>query len=361
MMYLGMLVSAFTSAVCTLVAVVYTVRAANRALARSGESGGQPAPPGRGWFRMLLSRNRPWVKTEVLAVATLLLTLSAVYQIVALSRAPAPRWNQSPPSEAVRSAEWETWRAQVHEKLSAEPVDEQALIEAVRIKVPSLPNAHSEAEVLRQDQAIADVLMSYKGVKKLLSDKFGIRDDFLGTGLSKPLGSTPYALASVHEYWIKNHRDTHEHVWFWKLNPPSKGFSQPIQTLIAGDKELRITPNNYEKEKHSFDDELKEILIRVRNKDHPLPPMIRFARFDEKYYEGTVGHPGANRVFTSNLSEVWDLTVQQAAERSGYSYKDKGDTLFIWVIVPYHSNEFAPATWRQLFVNLPDWLGGNED
>lgn len=62
--------------------------------------------------------------------------------------------------------------------------------------------------------------------------------------------------------------------------------------------------------------------------------VVRFARFDEKFYKGTLGRPDARRVVTSNLTEVWDLTIQQAAERSGYTYKGGGDTLFIWVYVP---------------------------
>jgi hypothetical protein len=351
-----MILTTFIVGIIAVIALCYTVRTANKARSCKGERTGHFAPLGSGWLSKLADRNRPWIKTELAGSATVLLILTLIYQCVALSRTALPGWGEVAPwAEPVHSTEWQTWRVKIHEKLSVEPVTEKALIDALRIKIPSLPNSHTEADVLRRDQAIADVLVSYAGVKKILARRLGIYEDFLGTGLSKPLGPTPYSFTSVHEYFVENQSDTHPHVWLWKLSPPGTGFSIPVQTLISGDGE-RVAPDNHQKGSRDFDDELKEILLRVKNKHHPLPPMIRFARFDQVKYKGTLGRPEAAQVFTSNLSEVWDLTIQQAAEKSGYRYKDNGDTLFIWVFVPYHSNEFAPATWRQVIERLPDWL-----
>ncbi len=292
-----------------------------------------------------------------MAGAAAVVVLCAVYQSLALSKTPFPT-DRPPPRELTHTAEWRAWRAEVHRKLSVEPITERAVADALRVRPPALPErptGHKEADLLRRDQAVADVLLSYDGVRKILAARFGIGDDFLGTGLSKPLGRVPYAQASVHEYLIDNHADTHDHVWVWKLDAAGRDISQPIRSFLA-DERARTPPQNYGlKPTSRFEDDLKEIALRVKNPDHPIPPMIRFARFDQKFYKGTVGRPDASHAFTSNLSEVWDLTIQQAAEKSGYNYRD-GDTLFIWVFVPYHSNEFTPATWRHVLERLPEWL-----
>lgn len=352
--YGGRLLTTATTAMCVVIAAVLSVRA----FRQTRPDRGQAAPPDAARPRGLRARVRPWLKAGLATLATALLVLSLAYQGVALTRAAVPRWKDAPPpGEAVQSAEWQAWRAQVHEKLSAGPVTEKILVETMRIKLPGLPDSSTEAEYLRRDQAIADVLLSYEDVRKIFAARFGIRTDFLGTGLSKPLGQTSYAKAAVHEYLVENHPDTHDHVWMWQLSPLDQRFSRPLHTLIAGEGERRPSPDNANTHANSFDEELKEIVLRVKNKDHPIPPMVRFARFDKKFYKNTLGRPEAKRVFTSNLSEVWDLTIQQAAEKSGYAYQD-GDTFFIWVYVPYHSNEFTPATWRQVLARLPDWLEG---
>jgi hypothetical protein len=353
--YASLVLGALFTGILALFAMVSTMRLAN-CVQPMNELSGNVSTEHAGLLRKCLARNRPWLRTEAIGAAAAVFVAGFIFQIVTLSKTPVPSWTPAAPyGEEVQSKEWHSWRARVHEILSPEPVTEKTLAEALRVKLPGLPNSPSEAEILRRDQAIADVLLSYDGVRKILAKRFGIYKDFLGTGLSKPLGPTPYALTAVHEYLVENHRDTHPHIWLWKFDPPSKAFSQTLQSLIAGESD-RIFPDNHQKKTRDFESELSEILLRVKNKHHPLPPMVRFARFNHENYRGTLGRPEAFQVFTSNLSEVWDLTIQQAAEKSGYKYKEGGDTLFIWVFVPYHSNEFAPATWRQVFENMPDWL-----
>jgi hypothetical protein len=67
-----------------------------------------------------------------------------------------------------------------------------------------------------------------------------------------------------------------------------------------------------------------------------------------------VGRPDAYYVFFSNLHDVWDMTIEQAAEASGYRVvdpsSDKDDTkLFIWLYVPSHASSARQATWRNVF------------
>lgn len=349
--YAGLVLTVVTCVICAVFTTAWAARLINRAMQPR-----EAPPPAGGLPRRLMTRLLPWAGPVVVCCVLGLVVTSSAYEARKLANTPVPRGSDVPPwGESSQSAEWLAWRAQIHEQLAFEPITDEKLLDAVRVKLPSLPAGHNEADLLRRDQAVADVLLSYKGVRDILAKRFGIREGFLGTGLSKPLGETPYAHASVHEYLVRNYPDSHEHVWLWKMTSLGRTFSTPIQTLVAGEKDS-IPPDNRQKKDAVFEDDLKEILLRVKNKDHPIPPMIRFARLDQSRYKNTLGRPEASRVFTSNLAEVWDLTIQQAAEKSGYRYKGDGDTLFVWIFVPYHSNEFTPATWRNILESLPEWL-----
>ncbi len=357
--YAGMIVTAFATAICTVAAVAHALRVVKRAKFDSDQRLRRP-PVKR--LRGALAFIRPWLPPVPAVSFLAILAISLIYQYGSLTKTAVPLWHAAPPQgEINQSSEWRVWREEVHDILTSEPVSEQSLGRALRVKRPALPETHTEADSLRRDMVVAEVFLSYPEVKKIFSDRFGIRGEFLGTGLSKPLGATAYSSASVHEYLVENHGvSTHPHVWVWKITTFGGKFSLPIETLLSGDApdkpEKKYRTEGQERKEVLYADELKEILLRVKNKEHPFPPMIRFARFDGKYYQDTVGRPNAYRVFTSNLTEVWDLTIQQAAEKSGYTYKDGGDTLFIWVYLPYHSDEFTIATWRQLLARMPDWL-----
>jgi hypothetical protein len=332
------------TAVWGLVAVVFAVKLGVRAA----------APPRRVWV---------WAGPVLVGGVAVLAALSLVHQSVRLANAPPPRWTPPPPppQDLTQTGEWKEWRGKVHDALSTDqPLtpeqSDRLAIDALRLKAPGLSDPYTPADLLRRDLAVADALLSYKPVKELFRVRFGIRDNFLGTGLSQPLGSTPYGAASVHEFLIPNLPETHEHVWTWKFTTLGGNVSLPLKTVIGGTEKDRTPPTVQKASANKFEDDLKEIRLRAENPEHPIPPMIRFARFNEKFYKNTVGRPEAQRVFFSNLSEVWNLNIQQAAEKSGYYYRGDGDTLFMWVYIPYQSNEFTPATWRDIFSKLPEWL-----
>ena len=339
--YCGLVLATVATAVGAAVSFTWVAKAARANRRPTGAAAGvRFGPPLRGGLA---------------AVTTALLLMGFAHQVGVLYRTPVPDGATAPFTEIDQTPEWRAWRAAVHAKLAATPVTDQSLAAALRIPVPALPSSASEADTLRRDQILAEVLLSYEDVRKVLATRFGIRKEFLGTGLSKPLGPTPYAAASVHEYLVDNHRDNHDHVWLWLLSPVDRRFSQPIKTLIGEGGGPQATPEKEPKPGNRFEDDLAEIQRRVQNKEYPFPPMVRFARFDKRYYKNTLGRPEALRVFTSNLSEVWELTIQQAAEKSGYTYID-GDTFFVWVYVPYGPDEFTPATWREVFAHMPEWL-----
>src|SRR5262249_11014288 len=55
---------------------------------------------------------------------------------------------------------------------------------------------------------------------------------------------------------------------------------------------------------------------------------------------------------------VWNLTLREAAIRSGY-VKDPtrdGDTLFVWIFVSNNPEDAVPATWGKVLEYLPKWM-----
>jgi hypothetical protein len=100
---------------------------------------------------------------------------------------------------------------------------------------------------------------------------------------------------------------------------------------------------------------VKGIAERVKEKDMAKPAVIRFASLNAIYYKRTLGRPNAYRVFASNLAEVWNRSVKDAADQSGHTFT-QGDSVYVWVFLPYYPTQVVPATWGEVLNNLPTWL-----
>jgi hypothetical protein len=262
--------------------------------------------------------------------------------------------------EPVQSEEWRKWRKQIHEKLSAAKLTEETLAEALRTNLPPRPEQAPAA--LRRDQAIADVLMAYPDVRNILKKRFGIYEDsYLGTGLSKPNDISDYGGATVHEYLIPNFGDDHPAVWMRILDP----FNNPADMTTTKKTVKELFGNDLKPDDKKYQ-LVKAIEERVTKKDMVNPAMIRFARLDlSKYkYSRKLGRPDAYRVFLSNLAEVWNAPVEEAANLSGYQYAD-GEKVYIFVFLPNFPlpnkpGEVVLATWNSVLSNLPKWLSEGE-
>ncbi len=306
---------------------------------------GQEPPKGARWRGVVSDALKSRKLQTVGAVVLLALVIFGLVRFLAGPTSPPTVLPPQPAvwTEQVQSEEWRNWRKQVHEKLSVEKVNENTLAEAFKIKLPARPE-HAAA-ALRRDQAIADVLMNYSGVKDTLWKRFGIDEhNFLGTGLSKPSGAfANYGAASVHEYLIKNLPDNHPSVW-WRILDPNK-MTMTVQELFEND------PMPDEKKKQL----VENIVQRVKDKDTAKPAVIRFARLNAVDYSRKLGRPERLRVFASNLAEVWTIKVPIAADLSGHTFT-KGDTVYVWVFLPHHAVEVVPATWGDVLIHLPEWL-----
>ena len=256
---------------------------------------------------------------------------------------PDPAWG-----EPFSSPGWIAWRKHVHETLSGAKVTEKTLIEALR-GIPS-SQLTSPAALLRRDQEIGDVLLKHVGVQNLLYDRFGIGEHFLGTGLSNPVNVTSYWSASVHEYLVPNVPDNSSQVLMRK----SRDFPVVMEKTVA---QVIEEAEEHDAEKQA----LKKTIVALagaKERVRDLPPVIRFARLNdnETEYSRRLGRSQRARVFASDLAEIWDLKVKDAAARSGYTFEKPGDTFFIWVFVPSHGDEVIPASWTEVLQRLPKWL-----
>ena len=305
---------------------------------------GEHPPAARRWRRRA-GRVGPW-QMAVIGLVALLVAQFFIIRAVFPPAPPAAAAAVTPWEEQVRSPEWITWREHVHEILSTTQLTEETLAEALRVKRPEVRNP--PAAVLRHDQAMADVLQSYPRVRTLLQNRLGIYEQFLGTGFSNPVDAPNYELASLHEYLIPNLSDDDPRVWMRKIKLVNivEALDKTIQELI--------------KEKTKEDDtkqEFKGAIISHAEAGHRETALIRFAILNMKknQYKGTLGRPERERVFASDLAEVWKLKVKDAAERSGYTFSD-GDTFFVWVFMPAHKHEVVLATWGQVLEHLPEWM-----
>ena len=364
--FTGLIIAALITGTCTVMTSLYAARSARRARfsAQQAPAQGQAKPGMLGWAKH---------RKKFLAALALVVVLIGVlvFQVFSIFRASAIRGFNEPS----RSQEWMAWRIKVHKILSRESGTEkslskdeeqrrrveEALIEALKVRKPPA-NDDSPGAILRLDQAMADVLMSYECARSLLTIRFGIRENFLGTGLSMPLGMDKYAAAQVHEYLVPNHQDSHDGVWTWKLKPLGSDHRKKVKDILAGESKERVPPTTGDMEQ--FERQLKEdILPRIQEKSCKKPPVIRFAKFPSIYYKGTIGRPIARRVFASNLAEVWDLTLEEAALQSGYNVAGdpkEGELFFMWVYVPDYPSEVVPATWGEVFKRIPEWLSGKD-
>jgi hypothetical protein len=292
-------------------------------------------------------QSRKALSTAAVVLALLVIGGLVRYFVWPTARPTDPALHTPVWEELVQSPEWRTWRKQIHEKLSAGKVTEKTLAEALQIKLPPRPD--NAAAALRRDQAIADVLMTYPPVKQILWKRFGIDENgFLGTGLSKPSSSkSNYGAASVHEYLIRNLPDNHPAVWMRILDPNKnpKDMTMTVQELFEKDPK----PDDQKKEL------IEGIAQRVKEKDTVNPVMIRFARLDAGMYSRKLGRSASHLVFASNLAEVWNTRVTDAAILSGHTFT-KGDSVYIWVFLPNHPDEAVPATWGEVLNRLPKWL-----
>jgi hypothetical protein len=75
------------------------------------------------------------------------------------------------------------------------------------------PERQSDATGLASDLMAGQLMLANENARSALNDRLGIREKFLGSGRSEPVGQTNYTAASVPEYLVPNLSDKSPNVW----------------------------------------------------------------------------------------------------------------------------------------------------
>jgi hypothetical protein len=224
------------------------------------------------------------------------------------------------------------------------------------------PNAPA-AEQFRVHMRLADTLLSIKDVPRILSNAFSIDSQrFLGYGYSLPEHASRYSDAMTREYLIRNRC-----AMAGKPNGPCADAraSKQLFTWILTPSDVAVDP----------DEKIASLLRRIPPKENvdafakysadfdkgrltkSLPPLIRFSKFSENDYLGTIGRPSATNVFFSSLAEMWNKSIADAELTSGRianasSAGESSERIFIWVYFPAGGDDARAATWENVFTML---------
>jgi hypothetical protein len=242
----------------------------------------------------------------------------------------------------------------------------QCLAHAVQVSYAAEPQLHQNApgaEQFRAHVRLADVLLSIKDVPQILSNSFSIdAQQFLGYGYSLPERATRYSDAATREYLIRNRCATtgkaagpcaqakpSKQLFTWVLVPSD----------IAADPNEKISSLLKRMPPQANEDLFKRFSANF-DKDRAttsLPPLIRFSKFSENDYMGTVGRSSATYVFFSSLADMWDRNIPEAELVSGrianaLSAGDDHERIFIWAYFPAGSDDARVATWENVFAIL---------
>ena len=240
---------------------------------------------------------------------------------------------------------WESWKGQVETDFKNSPGHGLYRLKAAIKNNPPPFAERSQSGSFYEDMKAGNILLSNNEIAEVLKREFGIyKSSFTGAGLSVPWDSE-YSKSISREYLVKNVDESDSDVWTWILDPAFVNYSRKISELINSPP---TTPSNTV----DLASNISTVISRMRNPSS-IPPVIRFQKFPFSKYSNMVGRSDSKYVFFSNLHDVWDLTVEEAAESSGYRLasqsSDAPDTkLFVWLYVPTHAHSVRCGTWRNV-------------
>lgn len=216
---------------------------------------------------------------------------------------------------------------------------------------------HSQAKLI-DDLRVGETFMSDRRVASVLDRCYGVKSDFLGTGLSLPdTAGSDYASARLPEYWIANRVDSDATVWTWILEPDSATMNEPLLRVLES-----RAPVGKSNHRRSFRSEVQLNAAHLVPGDK-APVLIRFAQFPKNQYQGSIGRPGSDLIFVNHFGELakLDLSVAESASYSGRSIQSSrfGKEIFIWVIFVQDNREAMPATWHNLLNHITDEVERN--
>jgi hypothetical protein len=244
---------------------------------------------------------------------------------------------------------WATWKGQLVTGISKCNMDDACVARAVSLPHPS-PDAH-QRDQLAADLRVGDTLMHIPRVSAVLDRYLGIKETFLGTGITQPLGSDDYGAARIAEFLVPNVEDTLPKVLTWRLAPVALNLDRTLASVVD-----TVDPTPPRKDMAEWRNAIHQ---RLDNSDQ-LPAVVRLGQFAAANHSRRLGRPEAVRVFTLHLGQVWNMTLKDAARFSGYTLRSSANsetgTLFVWVFVPEHPDEVTQATWKNVVSKFQYWI-----
>jgi hypothetical protein len=257
----------------------------------------------------------------------------------------------------------------IHQRLQANYESEQlhCLANAIQRSGPGALGIDTNLPVatrFRLDVRLADTLLAIDGVPKILSVALSIDDKrFLGYGYNLSERMAKYSEAANREYFVRNgcasvkvdgdrcttSNSVSRRVFTWILNPDEIATdpNEKISSLLK-----RIPPSYGADHYKTYFGTLETGRLMKTP-----PVLIRFSKFSESAYVGTLGRTDATYVFFSNLAEFWDKSLADAEIASGRiasSWGTPNQRVFIWVYFPSGEDEAREATWESVMNLLKD-------
>ena len=163
-----------------------------------------------------------------------------------------------------------------------------------------------------------------------------------------------YRATFIHEYLIPNEAVVSPQVWMRQFHAVGDALNKTVKELVM---EKSDSSENQDKQLVR-----KQVINQVETIDsnNGLRPVIRFARLPIKKFKNRLGRDERYRVFASDLAEVWNRKLQDAANLSGYNTND-GDEFFIFVYLPLNPDQAVPATWDEVLKHIPTWFKEGEN
>ena len=293
-----------------------------------------------GFFSSLLERRLPVVIPACVAVI-----LGAVLMHILLT----PR--QTPAEDP-----WVAWQRQVQKSVdecgNEKTIQEICLAQAISQEYPK-PKSSFSTELLHNELHAGAIIMTIDPVKKLLYNRIGVKDHFVGNGFAQP-GDREKPDAFVPEYLAANLSDAHPDVWTWALAPIPEHLDKKVSEIVGSRKDT--IEQLQARDTESFPKFLQTVMNHL---DYERPAVIRFARFPPEQYSHKMGRPDAKRVFVLHLGSVYNLSLGEAARLSGYSLesaRSDHDKLWVWVYLPGDKRDLVRPTWGEIITNLKGWL-----
>jgi hypothetical protein len=305
-------------------------------------------------------KHKPWTVLPLLVSALLAIVLTLFV---------------NPSRQNLMARSWVEWQQNLEDtadKCSSSPADksEKAIDEAENkrdkclnenlsplLAVRPRPIQESDVATLASDVMAGQMLLANNTARSALDERFGVREKFLGTGRSEPVGGKDYKDASVRDYMVPNLSERSPNVWVWQPENLSLIRDQKLLDVLHTVSQTNTTPEHPDFT-HSWD-RLKDRL--QPNATRPL--LVRFALISaQTHYSRCLGRKKATRVHMNNLSDLAERTVGDAAWSTGWTVPEKlddpGQKLYIWVYAPTEEDQAVAATWGNVLANFGTWITG---